>query len=332
MLGMTRRQDTDELTDLAAELAGLDAVLTRLAGPRVHVVVRHPDSPVLAQIAPSEIEQIVVNLVVNACDAMERAGRLSVLLEVAEATGADARPQAVLGQLEPAASDTHPAPSALLTISDNGPGMSAEVLARCLEPFFTTKPKGVGSGLGLSTVYGLVVERGGDMRIDSAPGQGTTVRIWLPLCDVEGGPSTEAQPAAEEWPPGSVLSARVLFVEDDEELRRMGRSCLESIGCHVVAVGSAEQALETLALEDRFDVMVTDIMLPGMSGVEMANAAHEMHPQMPVLYMTGYSGGRSPAGMPAVDSRIIQKPYRPDVLRLRVAELVADAARQGSNR
>jgi signal transduction histidine kinase/CheY-like chemotaxis protein len=332
MLGMTRRQDTGEVTDLAAELAGLDAVLTRLVGPTVNLVVRYPESAVRAQITPTEIEQIVINLVVNACDAMERSGHLLVQLEVAPAAGRDAPARIGRGSHDPEDRIDHPGLGALLTISDDGPGMSAEVLARCMEPFFTTKPKGVGSGLGLSTVYGLVVERGGDMGIESSPGEGTAVRIWLPPCDGEEHEATEAEPDLEQWPSGRLLRARVLFVEDNDELRQMGRNCLESIGCEVVTVAAAEQALEILALEGRFDIMVTDIMLPGMSGVEMANAARETHADLPVLYMTGYSGGPNPAGVPASGSRTIQKPYRPDVLRLRVAELLADSVAQGSNR
>jgi signal transduction histidine kinase len=335
MLGMTRRQDTGEVSDVAAELAGLDAVLSRLVGPTVSLVVRYPDSPVLAQIGPSEIEQIVINLVVNACDAMERSGNISVLLELAEGSDRGVPTGPSRGPRRPADRTGHPVLGALLTISDDGPGMAPEILARCMEPFFTTKPKGVGSGLGLSTVYGLVVERGGDMGIESAPGDGTAVRIWLPLCDTDVDRPVQDPPAPEKWPPARVLEARVLFVEDNDELREMGSGCLESIGCEVVAVSSAEQALDTLSLEDRFDILVTDIMLPGMSGVEMANAARETHPHMPVLYMTGYSGGLAPVGLPAVESRIIQKPYRPDVLRLRVAELLGEtitAGTQGSKR
>jgi signal transduction histidine kinase/CheY-like chemotaxis protein len=314
MLGMTRREEAAVVIDLGAEVANLQAVLGRLAGPRVGLSIDFPDDPVKVRVDPTEMEQIVINLVVNACDAMDGEGQVTVAVEIG---GAGAGNE---GDVD--------CPGATLTISDDGPGMPAEVLARCLEPFFTTKARGDGSGLGLSTAYGLVNERGGHMDVDSAPGRGTTVRIWLPLCDDL---PAEISDAVEVWPPGRTLTGRILFVEDEPALRVMGRQCLAGVGLDVVAAESAEMALEILSTMGPFDALVTDVMLPGMSGVQLAEATHDSQPDLPVLYMTGYSG-RPQVGMPGPGDRVLRKPYRPDALRLRVAELLHDTSLQGSKR
>jgi signal transduction histidine kinase len=312
MLGMTRRESTAVVVDLGTELGNLQAVLTRLVGPKVVLRVSSPDTPVKVRVDPSEFEQIVINLVVNACDAMEGEGQVDVAL--------------TRGQAGPSA-ERSTAASALLTIADNGPGMPPEVLARCLEPFFTTKRRGHGSGLGMSTVYGLVTERGGQMDIESDP-TGTIVRISFPL-------SEEAPDAArdegETWPPGRTIAGRILLVEDEPDLRFMAQQCLTGIGLDVLVAESAECALTLLTEEGPCDALVTDIMLPGMSGVELADAVHRTHPRLPVLYMTAYAGSPSEARMPRSGANLLRKPYRPDALRLRVAELLQEEL-QGSKR
>jgi two-component system, cell cycle sensor histidine kinase and response regulator CckA len=317
MLGMTRREGTATVVDLGSELANMQPVLTRMAGPKVALTMSTPEAPVKVRVDPSEIEQIVINLVVNACDAMEGEGRLDVSLTIGSA-GSWANADGA---------DRTRGPGALLTISDNGPGMPPEVLARCLEPFFTTKRRGQGSGLGMSTVYGLVTERGGHMYIDSDP-TGTRVKIWLP--------QSEDSPVAtsddgEVWPPGQTISGRVLLVEDEPDLRLMGQQCLASIGLDVVVAESAEFAQFLLTTEGPFDALVTDIMLPGMSGVELAAAVRRVHPMMPVLFMTGYAGSPAELGMPGPGANLLRKPYRPDALRVRVADMLQEAL-QGSKR
>jgi signal transduction histidine kinase len=317
MLGMTRRESTTVVVDLGGELANLQAVLSRLVGPKVLLRVSSPPDPVKVRIDPSEFEQIVINLVVNACDAMEGEGQVDVNLWLgsagprADSQGGE-RPQG---------------PGAVLTITDNGPGMPAEVLARCLEPFFTTKRRGQGSGLGMPTVYGLVRERGGHMDIDSDP-TGTSVRIWLPLSeDVP----VAAPEEGEVWPPGQTIAGRILLVEDEPDLRHMAQQCLSSIGLDVLVAESAEFAQFLFSKEGPFDALVTDIMLPGMSGVELAGLVEKLHPGMPVLFMTGYAGAPTASGMPGADANILRKPYRPDALRLRVAGILQGVL-QGSKR
>jgi signal transduction histidine kinase len=311
MLGMTRRESATVVVDLGSELSNLQTVLTRLVGPKVLLKVASPQEPVKVRVDPSEFEQIVINLVVNACDAMEGEGQVDISLVVGHSPASpDGRGQ-----------------GATLTIADNGPGMPPEVLVRCLEPFFTTKRRGQGSGLGMSTVYGLVTERGGHMDIDSDP-TGTTIRIWLPL--------SEDSPAAvreegEVWPPGQTIAGRILLVEDEPDLRLMAQQCLTGIGLDVLVSESAELALLLLSKEAPFDALVTDIMLPGMSGVELADAVHGTHPRMPVLFMTGYAGSATEGGMPGPGANLLRKPYRPDALRLRVAGMLQEEL-QGSKR
>ena len=308
MLDMTRQKvDSGVVIDLGRSVAGLDAVLKRIAGPKVDLRIRTSRNVIKVRLDPSEMEQIVVNLVINACDAMDRVGRVEVGVRLVAPPVDEAR------QLE-----LPPGPLALLTVSDNGPGMPPEVLARCLEPFFTTKSRGHGSGLGLPTVYGLVKERGGQMAIDSTPGKGTRIRIWLPL--VRDAVVTGGVDQAEHWPEGRTVRGRVLLVEDEAAVRPMAEYTLTSIGLDVRSCSSAEEALEAFRSDGPFDALVTDILLPGMSGVDLVAAVRQVRKEMPVVYMTGYTG--SSDAPPGRDDPVIRKPYEPDVLRLRVAEMV----------
>jgi CheY-like chemotaxis protein len=210
-------------------------------------------------------------------------------------------------------------PLAQLTIADNGPGMPDEVLSRCLEPFFTTKGRGRGSGLGLPTVYGLVKERGGHLEIDSRVGEGTTISIWLPI---QTDALSEAAGDDESWPAHRRLSGRILLVEDEDELRAMAERTLSSVGLTVVSASSAEEALEMLKDPGAFDALVTDVILPGLSGIQLAARVLQDSPDLPVMYVTAYPGGANGAALPEDRHLVLRKPYRPDVLRFRVAELI----------
>ncbi|MGH9056706.1 MAG: ATP-binding protein [Acidimicrobiales bacterium] len=312
MLGMTRRQDSGVVCDLGGELSGLYAVLARLAGPKVLLTVSRPDEAVKVHLDPGELEQIVVNLTINACDAMGGDGTLTITVTQVD---------------DPAGTG----PSALLTVADDGPGMTPEVKAKCLDPFFTTKPRGEGTGLGLPTVHGLVSERGGRLDIDSIPGEGTAMRVWLPLS--RESLTAHAGGDGESWPAGRRISGRVLFVEDEDELRELGEELLSSVGLDVVTAPSAELALLKLESSRRpFDALVTDVMLPGRSGVDLAGEARRKHPELPVMYMTGYSGSPEGGVSPGPGAWVLRKPYRPDALRYQVAELLEATRRQGSKR
>ena len=281
MLDMTRqRVDSGAVIDLGREISGLDAVLGRVVGPQVDLRVRAPDAVIRVRLDPSEMEQIVVNLVINASDAMDGMGSIDVTVEIADPSPAD-----VL------AFDLPPGTLAVLTVADTGPGMTAEVLSRCLEPFFTTKDRGRGSGLGLPTVYGLVKERGGQLHIESAAESGTAIRIWLPL--VYDAVVTAGAKESDHWPPGKTVAGRVLLVEDDDDIRSMAVDTLSSIGLDVHDFSCAEDALEAVSERRDFDALATDVMLPGMSGVDLAGEIRGLLPGLPVLFMTGYTGHAS---------------------------------------
>ncbi len=311
MLDMTRQKvDSGVVIDLGREVSGLDAVLARMSGSKVDLRIRSSKNVIKVRLDPSEMEQIVVNLVINACDAMDGVGTVDVTVQLDAPAKEDRRHL-----------DLPDGPLALLTVADDGPGMPADVKERCLEPFFTTKERGQGSGLGLPTVYGLVKERGGQLRIDSAPGSGTTIRIWLPVArDAALSPGAEG---GEMWPAGRKISGRILLVEDDLDLKEMAEETLVSIGLAVTSTDTAEEALELLSSRGRYDALVTDIMLPGISGIELVAKARESEPGLQVLYMTGHSGAAGGARTPREGDPVLRKPYRPDALRLRVAELIA---------
>jgi two-component system cell cycle sensor histidine kinase/response regulator CckA len=308
MLDMTRQKvDTGVVIDLGSAVSGLDPVLARVVGPHVQLRIRTSRNVIKVRLDPSEMEQIVVNLVINACDAMNNEGSVDVTVQV------DAPPPEEIRRLE-----LPSGPLALLTVADNGPGMTPEVLGRCLEPFFTTKDRGRGSGLGLATVYGLVRDRGGQMHIESNLGQGTIIRIWLPL--LRDAPVTASGDDEEHWPESGRVEGRVLLVEDEGELQRMAVEALQSIGLEVSSCSSGEAALELFGEGNAFDAVVTDVMLPGMSGVELVAALRRRVADLPAVYMTGYTGVRDITA----DHKdpVIRKPYTPDVLQLRVAEVV----------
>ncbi len=314
MLDMTRqRVDTGVVTDLGSAVRGLDAVLARVAGSGVALHIGSELGPTKVRLDPSEIEQIVVNLVINACDAMNRQGRIDVRASTVSP------PPEVVGE--------HELPEgtlALLRVTDDGPGMAPEVLSRCVEPFFTTKERGRGTGLGLSTVYGLVKDRGGQMHIDSQVGAGTSISIWLPL---QPGPAATAARADDDdrWPESQTVEGRVVLVEDEDDLRAIAVESLRAIGLDVEAFASAEAALAALGAPPPgepadLDVLVTDVMLPQMSGIELVAALRRMDPGAPVIYTTGYTGSQGIPSRPG--DPVITKPYTPDQLRLKVAEVV----------
>jgi signal transduction histidine kinase len=287
MAGVSRGVDGGAVADLAAEVRGLGAVLTRLAGPDVTLRIVAPDHPVKVRMEPGEVEQIVINLVMNACEAIEARGAVDVRVEAPADAGA------------------------VLAVS-----------GRAQAPFFVTQAQGHGSGLGLSTVLGLVTDRGGRIDLDSTPGSGTLVRIWLPPCEEEAAPLPD--PGVSHWPLERRLIGRILLVEDEPALRATAERALVGAGVDVVAVESAERALSMLAVDRSFDALVTDIMLPGLTGVQLAQAARRARPDLRVLYMTGYTGVPDASRTPAAGEPVLRKPYHPDELIQMVADLLGE--------
>ena len=227
---------------------------------------------------PGQIEQVVLNLVVNARDAMPRGGRLGISTRDVELDESWAKRYRYV----------RPGPYVLLSVSDTGAGMGPEMREKIFEPFFTTKETGKGTGLGLSTVYGVVKQSGGYIWVESEPHRGTTFRVYLPR--VEGTPEPEAagsRPTARALP----ATATILLVEDEDTVRSLARRVLQRHGYTVLEAGDGVAAMELCAEYDgAIDLLLTDMMMPRMSGHVLAERLGAQRPGIGVLYMSGYTG------------------------------------------
>jgi CheY-like chemotaxis protein len=254
--------------DVGALVRNMAELMLRSLGPRVQLRLDIPEGLPAAHVDPGQLELALLNLAVNARDAMNGDGVLSIA--VAEDRTRNPGGAAALR----------------ITVSDTGSGMDADTLKRATEPFFTTKDIGRGTGLGLSSVQGLALQSGGGFDLSSIPGQGTVATLWLPV-------STDAVESAGALPepevPPAVAGGNVLLV-DDEELARLGtRHMLQEAGYVVVEAASGEEALVRLRDGEPVDVLVTDYAMPGMSGTALAKAARMLRPGLPVLLVTGYA-------------------------------------------
>jgi two-component system cell cycle sensor histidine kinase/response regulator CckA len=293
----------------------------RLIGGSIQLTVdisRRP-APVLAD--RGQLEQVLINLVVNARDAMPHGGTLAMRTRVVQLTAADAL------RLYP----IKPATYVRFSVADTGVGMPPDVQARVFEPFFTTKEPGKGTGIGLSTVYGIIKQSGGFIFLTSEQGKGSTFDVYLPLSNVltvEGASAGEqdAPPA-----PAPVPGATVLLVEDYSRVRLLARKVLARQGYRVL---TAQSGAEALALahghEGAIDILVTDVVMPGMSGPELARYLHETHPDTAVVYMSGYAGdvlGRQ--GLDPEAAPFLEKPFTPGALSRKVREVLTRRVSRG---
>jgi CheY-like chemotaxis protein len=259
---------------------------------------------------PGQLESALLNIAINARDAMPAGGTLRFRAEVCEEL-----PDSVLDDVEPAKNGF-----VAITIGDSGNGMSAETRERAFEPFFTTKEAGRGTGLGLSTVYGFVKQSKGAITLDSVVDEGTTVTLYIPR------PATPAAVAVDSAVAGVVPEGlAVLLVEDDPEVRDVMRRFLESLRCKVLEAPSGEQALLALGGDDRFDVLLTDIALgAGMRGTELAAKAQERFPALAIVLMSGFpaelieADRDSPLGW-----ELLRKPCSREELAQAIARVVA---------
>ena len=277
------RLETVNLNTVVSETHDL---LKRTLGEDISVVTRLADDLHPVRADRSKMEQVLLNLVVNARAAMPDGGVLRI--ETANADGA-----------------------VELSVADDGHGMPPEVVQRAFEPFFTTRPKGQGTGLGLATAYGAVTDAGGSIDIESALGAGTTVRIRLPATS---GPDEQTAVADDELPAGAGQS--VLLVEDEEAVRKVVLRQLCSSGYRVREAGSPHEALRLFSAEpNAFDLLLTDVVMPGMSGTQLASRLKEMRPDLPVLFMSGYTTGPAPGGheLPR-DGSLLHKPFQRSAL------------------
>jgi signal transduction histidine kinase/CheY-like chemotaxis protein len=310
LLTFSRRQITEPRPwRLETIVTELQPTLARVAGAAVTLTVRCAPEPVAVRIDRSQLEQVLINLAANAADAMPDGGALVVETDAVEVPDRPAD-----------GGDVPPGRYAVVTVRDTGHGMDPETRRRAFEPFFTTRALGEGTGLGLAMVYGIVNQSGGNVRLDSAPGLGTTATVLLPLIDAE----TLDEEPGPEVPTRSPAGRRVLVVEDDPSVRRLAVGALEHQGFLVESAGDGREALallEASALPP--DLVVTDLVLPHVSGRAVRQAVAERYPGVPVLYVSGYPGD-------AIESRgwledgvsFLQKPFTPRELVRRSRELL----------
>jgi two-component system, cell cycle sensor histidine kinase and response regulator CckA len=310
LLAFSRRQVlAPQVIDLNDVISNVNKMLRRLIGEDVELVtvLRPGLSPVKAD--PGRIEQVLMNLVVNARDAMPEGGVLTVETESVEVdeTYASRRGVAI------AAGDY-----VMLTVADNGHGMDAETQSHIFEPFFTTKDQGKGTGLGLATVYGIVKQSGGFIGVYSEPGQGSAFEVYLPA--VRDAAPVKRSVSAELRPAGG--HETVLLVEDEDTLRFMVREILSAAGYDVLEATDGDEALKIARRHSpSIDLMLTDVVMPKMNGRELAEKLEPLHPETRVLFMSGYTGGVIVRhGILSSDEVFIQKPFTPSSLMKKVRE------------
>ena len=286
--------------------------LRRLVGEDVQLVTDMCPEPDVVLADAGQLHQVLLNLVVNARDAMPQGGRLHISTRRVELDAASAArlPEA------------QPGPYVVLSIADTGVGMTREVQAKVFEPFFTTKGEGKGTGLGLSTVYGIVRHGGGWITLESHPGQGSRFHIGLPTAADEARPEMETD-RGEEDPRGSET---VLLVEDQQEVRKLAAAVLRRFGYRVLDAGSAHAALELAAtLSEPINLLLTDVVMPNMTGRELAARLRKTRPDVKVLFMSGHAGaaiGRDEP--PGADVQLIAKPFGPEELAARVRAVLGE--------
>ena len=316
LLAFSRKQFLNPtVLDLNETASGLLQMLPRVLGEHIQTTVLLAGDLARVKADASQMEQVLVNLALNARDAMPNGGELTI--ETANVVLSEARVRAENLSLEPG-------PYVMLAIKDSGTGMDAATRARAFEPFFTTKPKGKGTGLGLATVYGIVDQSGGGISLDTAPGRGTWVRIYLPATK-----TTDDMPVAEaaSRPREGGGTETLLLVEDNDSVRDLAAKALRRRGYTVHEARHAEEAIEwALTSGIRPDLLVTDVVMPGLSGPNLAARLLQEIPHLRVLYMSGYTDdatavhGNFWGGVP-----LLQKPFTPSTLAERV-RLALDAA------
>ncbi|HXE89999.1 MAG TPA: ATP-binding protein [Terriglobales bacterium] len=314
LMAFSRKQVmAPKVLDLNQVVADTDRMLRRIIGEDIDLVVIAEPELWNVRTDPGQMEQVIMNLAVNARDAMPGGGKLTIETANVELGEADAAQHVTM----------KPGSYVMLAVSDNGIGMSPETQARIFEPFFTTKEKGKGTGLGLATVYGIVKQTGGYIWVYSEVGKGTTFKIYLPRV---------AEPVEKSDRPSGVWKAiepprgteTVLLVEDEESVRKLARKCLEEQGYTVLEAANSNQALEIC---DRYDqtihLLMTDVIMPGLDGRQLARRVNARRPEIRVLYVSGYTENTIVhRGVLDAGIAFLQKPFRPLDLAVKVREVL----------
>jgi two-component system, cell cycle sensor histidine kinase and response regulator CckA len=313
LLAFSRKQVlAPEVIDLGAVVANVDKILRRVIGEDIELVTATEPGLAPVRADPGQIEQVILNLAVNARDAMPRGGKLTIETRNVEVEEAYAREHVPL----------IPGRYVMLSVSDTGTGMDRETRSHIFEPFFTTKERGKGTGLGLSMVYGIVKQSNGYVWVDSEPGKGTIFRIHLPPSDQprEAVSEGERGPAVERTGGGETI----FLVEDEDSVRGLARAILQGHGYTVLDFASGEKALSSLArYPDPVHLLLTDVVMPNVGGPELAARVVALRPEVRIVYMSGYTdrtftardGGK-------LDAPLIQKPFTPEALARRVREVL----------
>ncbi len=314
LLAFSRRQTLDpKPTDVDRLVSGMADLIRRTVGPQVALDIVGRPGAWTALVDPNQLENALLNLAINARDAMPDGGRLTV--ETAN-SWIDAR--------NATARDIEAGPYLTLSVTDTGTGMTPEVIARAFDPFFTTKPLGMGTGLGLSMIYGFAKQSGGQARIHSLPGRGTTVTLFLPRHD---GAAARAEAPTDDLAamPRAEQGETVLVVDDEPSVRMLVGEVLADLGYTAIEAADGTAGLKILRSDIRIDLLVTDVGLPGgVNGRQVADAARVLRPDLKVLFITGYaetaavSGGHLEPGM-----AVMTKPFALDDLAGRIREMIA---------
>ncbi len=320
LLAFARRQVLQRRTvDLRDLLPGLQRMLGRLLGERITLAIGIPGEALLLNADPGQLEQVVVNLVLNARDAMSDGGTVRVEAQIARL------PAEASARLRRSEDEEY----IRIDVTDTGSGMSDAVRARVFEPFFTTKELGRGTGLGLATSFGIVKQHGGHLLLDSEPGRGSTFSVYLPRAYGEA--ADEAESSVRTLPRGR---ERILLVEDDPNVRSVAARILEDAGYGVDAVGGGNEALSRLDRKS-YDVLVSDVVMPGVGGVELAARAKERRPHLGVVLMSGYADALlTPSKAGEQSPEFLQKPFNARALveAVRRAEITRAAQKATGER
>jgi two-component system, cell cycle sensor histidine kinase and response regulator CckA len=307
LLAFSRKQVLQPVVlDVNALVKNLETMLRRLIGEDVVMTAAFRANCVWVKADPGQLEQVLTNLVLNSRDAMPKGGQISLSVEKV-----------------PASHDGVAAGGyALLTVKDNGEGMDEHVLKMLFEPFFTTKEVGKGTGLGLATVHGIVYQSGGRIEVESEPRHGSTFRVYLPLTQTPAhAPLPVAEPVAEA---PTDAKETILLVEDEEALRQLARRTLQSQGYNILEACDGMAALVLCQHHlPIIDIVVTDVVMPNLSGADMVQRLKAVRPHLKVLFMSGYTDSTVVRhGVEEAEVNYLQKPFAPDLLRRKVRELL----------
>jgi nitrogen-specific signal transduction histidine kinase len=311
ILAFSRRQVMEmRVVDLNALLMDLDKLLRRIIGEDIELVTFLAEDLGRVKVDPGQIEQVILNLAINAKDAMPNGGKLTIETANAELDEVYARSHA----------SVTPGHHVMLSVSDTGVGMSPEVKERIFEPFYTTKEKGKGTGLGLSTVYGIVKQSGGNIWVYSELGQGTTFKIYLPWAEATS--EEKIEKVVKEEPPRG--SETILVVEDEEELRKLAAQYLQKQGYRVLEAPEGEEALFICGkYKEPIHLLVTDVVMPGMSGRELSERLIALRPEIKILYMSGHTNSAIfQQGVLEPGVILLQKPFTLEGLARKVREVL----------